>query len=477
MQGLFATIDKRNKLLYNKQVIFRKKERKMLPEKFKERMRDMLGEEYPAFESALEEPNVRAVRVNESKISVADFLSSTSLSLSPINYAHDGFIPDSADGIGKSPEHHAGMFYVQDPGAMATVKALDIKKGWRVLDACSAPGGKASQLASAIGDEGALLANEYVPKRAKIIVSNFERLGIKNAVITSLDTAKITDMFRGYFDLVLCDAPCSGEGMFRKYDEAITEWSEDNVKLCAGRQTEILNNLAPTVKAGGYLLYSTCTYSKEENEGVVSEFLTSHPEFSISPVNSDLKSATADGIDGLVEARRFYPHLTKGEGQFMALLQKNDNAEDSSCVLYKENLKLPTKEELTVVKKFLAENVIGEISGRFIKWGEYVALVPHSLPIPPCSVFMTGVVLGEVKKGNFFPHHQFFSAYGKQFKRQENLTKDDVRTEKYLRGEEIDTNSDANGWCAVTYESVALGGGKISGGRLKNHYPKGLRNN
>ena len=449
----------------------------MLPERFKERMKEMLGEEYPAFESALDEPNVRAIRINESKISVSDFLSATKLTLSPIGYAPDGFIPDSADGIGRSAEHHAGMFYVQDPGAMATVKALEVKKGWRVLDACSAPGGKASQLASAIGDEGIILANEYVPKRAKIIVSNFERLGIKNAVVTSLDTAKIGEMFSSYFDLVLCDAPCSGEGMFRKYDEALTEWSEDNVKLCAERQTEILNNLAGTVKDGGYLLYSTCTYSREENEGVVADFLASHPDFSLCPVNEKLKSATSGGLDGLTDARRFYPHLAKGEGQFIALMKKDENLGNLSSILYKEFTSSPSKEEISVVKKFISDNLQAEISGRLINWGGQIALIPHDLPIPLKSVFMPGVMLGEVKKGNFFPHHQFFSAYGKRFKRQENLTKDDPRTEKYLRGEEIDASIEGNGWCTVTYEGVALGGGKISGGKIKNHYPKGLRNN
>ena len=448
----------------------------MLPERFKERMKDMLGEEYPAFESALAEPNVRAVRVNESKISVSDFLSATTLSLSSIEYASDGFIPDSTDGIGRSAEHHSGMFYVQDPGAMATVKALDIQRGWRVLDACSAPGGKASQLASAIGDEGFILANEYVPKRAKIIVSNFERLGIRNAMVTSLDTAKIKDMFHSYFDLVLCDAPCSGEGMFRKYDEALTEWSEENVRLCAERQTEIMNNLATTVKDGGYLLYSTCTYSKEENEGVVSSFLASHPEFTLRPVREELKAATADGLDGLVEARRFYPHLTKGEGQFIALMQKSENLGNMPTILYKEFTGTPSKQDIAIVKKFLSDNIDGEIKGRLIPLDEQIILVPHDLPIP-LKTFMAGIMLGEIKKGNFFPHHQLFSAYGKRFKRQVNLTKDDPRTEKYLRGEEIDTDGTQNGWCAVTYEGVALGGGKISGGRVKNHYPKGLRNN
>ena len=449
----------------------------MLPERFKERMKDMLGNEYPIFEAALGEENVRAIRINESKISVPDFLSATKLTLSQIPYAHDGFIPESAEGIGRSPEHHSGMFYVQDPGAMATVKALNIQRGWRVLDACSAPGGKASQLASAIGDEGFLLANEYVPKRAKIIVSNFERLGIKNAVVTSLDTAKLKDMFSSYFDLVLCDAPCSGEGMFRKYDEALTEWSEENVRLCADRQSEILNNLAGLVRNGGYLLYSTCTYSKEENEGVVSDFLASHKDFSLCCVSEKLRSATADGLDGLNDTRRFYPHLTKGEGQFIALMKRDENTDSLPTILYKEKVISPSKDELAVVKKFICDNIKGEISGRLIKWGEYIALIPHDLPLPPYSVFMPGVILGEVKKNNFFPHHQFFSAYGKRFVRQENLTKDDGKTEKYLRGEEIDSTIEANGWCCVTYEGATLGGGKISGGKIKNHYPKGLRNN
>ena len=449
----------------------------MLPEIFLNRMKDMLGDEYDAFEAALADENVRAIRVNTTKISVEDFLNRTDLPLSPIPYASEGFIPDNAEGIGKTAEHHAGMFYVQDPGAMATVKALEIKEGWRVLDACSAPGGKASQLASAIGDEGILLANEYVPKRAKIIVSNFERLGIKNAVVTSLDTAKLSEMFSSYFDLVLCDAPCSGEGMFRKYDEAVEEWSEDNVRLCADRQRTILKNLAPLVKDGGYLLYSTCTYSKEENEDTVAHFLAAHPDFSLCEVNPKLVAATADGLDGQTSARRFYPHLTKGEGQFIALMKKVENSGNMPTILYKENVKLPSKDEITVVKKFISDNISGEISGRIIKWGESLALISHDMPMPPYSVFMPGVMLGEVKKGNFFPHHQLFSVYGGRFKRREILTKDDGRVEKYLRGEEIDSSGSENGWCAVLYEGVALGGGKISGGRVKNHYPKGLRNN
>lgn len=448
----------------------------MLPEKFLLRMKNILGEEYAAFESALSEPSVRGVRVNTTKISVDDFLGVSSLSLEKIPYLNDGFIPESADGIGRSAEHHSGMFYVQDPGAMATVGAVDIKRGWRVLDTCAAPGGKASQLASAVGDDGVLLANEYVPKRAKIIVGNLERLGIKNAVVTSLDTAKLAEMFSSYFDLVLCDAPCSGEGMFRKYDEAVSEWSEENVLACAKRQIEILENCQSCVKAGGYLLYSTCTYSVEENEGVIEEFLSRHPDFSLIEVKDELKAATADGLGKFKAARRFYPHKSRGEGQFIALLKKDKNSGDLPTILYKDSAKSPSKADEAVARAFLKDNLKTEFSGRIISVGEQLAIVSHDLPVPPYSVFMSGVLLGEVKKGILFPHHQFFSAFGADMKRRVELKRGDARVEKYLVGEEIDTDITDGGWCAVTYEGVALGGGKISGGRVKNHYPKGLRN-
>ena len=448
----------------------------MLPEKFLLRMKNILGEEYAAFESALSEPSVRGVRVNTTKISVDDFLGVSSLSLEKIPYLNDGFIPESADGIGRSAEHHSGMFYVQDPGAMATVGAVDIKRGWRVLDTCAAPGGKASQLASAVGEEGVLLANEYVPKRAKIIVGNLERLGIKNAVVTSLDTARLSEMFSSYFDLVLCDAPCSGEGMFRKYDEAVSEWSEENVLACAKRQSEILENCQSCVKAGGYLLYSTCTYSVEENEGVIEKFLSRHPDFSLVEVKDELKATTADGLGKFKAARRFYPHKSRGEGQFIALLKKDENSGILPTILYKDSAKSPSKADEAVARAFLKDNLKTEFSGRIISVGEQLAIVSHDLPVPPYSVFMSGVLLGEVKKGILFPHHQFFSAFGADMKRRVELKRGDARVEKYLVGEEIDTDITEGGWCAVTYEGVALGGGKISCGRVKNHYPKGLRN-
>ncbi len=457
----------------------------MLPEGFSERMERLLGDEYADFSAALEEPAVKAVRINEAKVSVDSFLGFTDLSLSPLSYTKVGFIVNNPDGIGRTPEHHAGMIYVQDPGAMATVNALDVERGWWVLDACAAPGGKSTQLSAMIGDEGFLLANEYVPKRAKIIVGNMERLGIKNAIVTSLDTAELGRMFCEAFDLVLCDAPCSGEGMFRKYDEALEEWSEENVAHCAERQSEILENLSDLVRHGGYLLYSTCTYSLEENELTVASFLNRHPEYNLIPTKEGIASCTRPGItlnEGteckLEFARRFYPHVAKGEGQYIALMQKNDSkSQNLKTILYKSVDKSPSKAEAAVVEKFFKDNLITRPTGRLIKHGEYVVLVLHDCPIPPRSVFMAGVTVGEVKNGLLFPHHQFFTAYGDLFAKREDMKRGDTRIDAYLHGEEIEAKGiDGSGWCCVSYEGAALGGGKLSGGRIKNHYPKGLRN-
>ena len=454
----------------------------MLPERFEERMKKILGADYADFAASLSEPSVRGARVNEVKISVSDYISASELSLSPIKYAPDGFIPEQTNGIGTLAEHHAGMIYVQDPGAMATVNAIDIKNGWYVLDACAAPGGKSSQIASRIGNEGFLLSNEYVPKRAKIIVSNFERLGIKNAMVVSQDTSKFSDMFDSYFNLVLCDAPCSGEGMFRKYDAALSEWSEDNVIQSAKRQREILDNLASLVSRGGYLLYSTCTYAPEENEDNIAYFLKNHPDYKLIPVSEKLLPFTSDGLstEGLTAeesrmCRRFYPHIAKGEGQFVALIQRTD-APDGK-ILYKDESTSLSKSEMRAVESFFKENMEKIPSGRLIKQGNYAVLIPHSHPIPKYSVFMSGVTIGEIKGDRLLPHHQFFSAYGKNMRTQENLTKGDERIAKYLRGEEIPSCGKTSGWCAILYEGVPLGGGKISDGKIKNHYPKGLRNN
>lgn len=453
----------------------------MTDEKFRERMKILLGEEYGDFIAAVENGEaVRAVRVNTLKCSLPDFLRRGALDMTPLSYAEDGFIPKDSEGIGNTPEHHSGMIYVQDPGAMATLTALEVKEGWRVLDSCAAPGGKSGQAAARISNSGFLFSNEYVPKRAKTVVSNFERLGIKNAIVTSLDTAELKKLYSAFFDLVIADVPCSGEGMFRKSDEALADWSEENVISSAKRQSEILENLAPLVRDGGYLLYSTCTYSQEENEMQVDAFLEKHPDYALVPVREELARVTRDGVSfkgafssELHLCRRFYPHTSPGEGQFIALMQRR--TEDTEGILYKDAAKPLTKDEALAIKRFFDSSLTKIPDGRLAKVGENIVIISHGYPIPERSVFSAGVLLGRVEKGNLFPSHQFFSAYGTLFKRREVLMAGDERIKKYLRGEEIDASFEEGGFCAVFYEDAPLGGGKASGGKIKNHYPKGLR--
>ena len=456
----------------------------MLPETFKSRMKNLLGDEYDAFISELEGGSeVKGVRINPVKCDPLKFHEVWEGALTPIPYFDLGFIPDRTVGLGSTGAHHAGMIYVQDPGAMAALSALDIKEGWWVLDMCASPGGKATQAAGRIGKDGFLFANEFVPKRAKTIVSNIERLGIPNAIVTSLDTGELAKMFCEVFDLVICDAPCSGEGMFRKSCPAIENWSEENVIECAKRQLSILKNAPALVKEGGYLIYSTCTYSVEENEGVVDAFLEENPEFMLVEVKASLRESTADGIafegaksPDLHLTRRFYPHRSKGEGQFVALMKKTKSNGKKQGILYKNAEKSPSREENEIVRKFFLENFTAAPDAALIKHQDKLVLINSDVHIPERSVFSAGVLLGEIRKGILHPHHQLFSAYGNLMKRRESLTASDPRLAAYIRGEEIEARDFSDGgYCAVMLGDAPIGGGKASGGVIKNHYPKGLR--
>ncbi len=454
----------------------------MLPEKFKEKAKALLGDEYGDFIRALEEQNaVKGVRVNLIKAGVDSLSPPLFEKMSPLPYSDNGYILADPEKIGQTPEHHSGMIYVQDPGAMATLCALDIQPDWYVADLCAAPGGKSSQIAERLSDKGFLLSNEYVPKRAKTVVANFERLGVRGAMVVSTDTKELTKMYRSYFDLVVADAPCSGEGMFRKSDEALAEWSEENVLSCAKRQSEILENARVLVKGGGYLLYSTCTYSIEENEMTVDGFLKRHPEFHLCDVKDELKAVTADGIvfDGashtdLYKTRRFYPHRSPGEGQFLALMQRDCMGEKPE-VLYRDSAKNLTRDEAAAFEAFVRENLSEKPSGRIVKVRDNPVIISHGCPVPSNSVFMSGTLIGEISGKVLKPSHQFFSVYGRLFNRQLDLDEKDPRLEEYLSGKEIDAGTNESGWCCVTYRGTPLGGGKLSGGKCKNHYPKGLR--
>lgn len=448
---------------------------KELPLEYSERMKTLLGNEYEEYVEALSNPPVRGFRVNTDKISIEDFEKINVFSNDKIPYVENGYYFEY-DKIGNHPYHHAGMIYVQEPGAMAPAECVEIAPDWKILDMCAAPGGKSTQLKNKLGENGILVSNEIIPSRCKILTGNIERLGLRNCVTTCMNTSKLAKTFPKAFDLVMCDAPCSGEGMFRKEDVAIDEWSSDNVTMCAERQSEILENAAILVKNGGYIVYATCTFSLEENEMTVDSFLKNHPDFELVEPNEKVVGATCDGIrfdgclcDNIYFARRFYPHKAKGEGQFMAVLHNTLEASDN----YKSKSTAKPKID-PIVKAFLDDTLESYDESHVLNYNGNPVYFTPDFEIPKGTAFCCGVTIGEIKKNYIQPHHQFIMAMGKDFKRKINLDCDSDEIRKYLHGEEFETDC-PNGWAVVTVEGCTLGGVKVVNGRAKNHYPKGLR--
>ena len=459
-----------------------------LPIEFTERMRNML-DDYDAFISAYDKPTVRAIRLNKLKYTDEKLRKAFGDSISPIDAVDGGYIYHGDDKIGNHPLHHAGAFYVQEPGAMAVVACAPIEDGMKILDLCASPGGKTTHAASELLDSGIVVSNEFVKSRCATLLSNIERMGIKNSIVMNCDTKYFADSYVTVFDLVIADAPCSGEGMFRKSTDALEMWSQENVEMCAKRQREILENGAKCVKNGGFLLYSTCTFSPEENELTVDAFLGDHPDFKLVRVPSAIESISRDGVrfegitcENIEFARRFYPHVFPCEGQFAALMQKCADG-DGEFINPRnvfdekspENIKI-TPADKKVIDEFLSETLgKGGQDLKYVMRRDGVYIVSDALPILKNNVFSCGVKLGEIQKGRLCPHHRFFMAYGELFLQKIELGLDDARVAKYLRGEQIPAPDNVKGFCVVLCDGAVMGGAKVSGGVAKNHYPKGLR--
>lgn len=447
---------------------------KQLPKDFENRMKALLKEDFESYIEEMKNPPIKAFRVNTDKISLDDFSKINTLSSDKIPYVENGFYLEY-EKIGNHPYHHAGLIYVQEPAAMAPAECLDIDPDWCVLDMCAAPGGKSTHLKNKLGENGVLVSNEYVSSRCKILTGNVERLGLQNTVVTCMDTKKLAKTFPECFDLIMVDAPCSGEGMFRKEEAAIDDWSENNVAMCAKRQKEILENAVSALKSGGYIIYATCTFSLEENEMLIDSFLKEHSDFEIIPVNERVQKHTVDGIkfdgcecDNISFARRFYPHKAKGEGQFMAVLHhKGANALNNT---YSKKTSKPDKTTID----FLNDTLISYNEDCVTTYNNNPVYYNNRIPIKDGVAFCCGVTIGEIRKNYIMPHHQFFMALGNSFKRKINLSLESDELLKYLHGEEIDTTCE-NGWAVVMVDGIALGGAKVVNNRAKNHYPKGLR--
>ena len=426
-----------------------------LPPLFVEKMKKQLPEnEWEAFFAVYGNKPVKGVRLNPLRGGRYALKQVLPFLQEPVAWEENGFYTEG-EKLGASPFHFAGVFYSQEPSAMSAAPLLDVKAGERVLDLCSAPGGKGTQLACKMQGEGIIVLNEPILSRAKILSQNVERMGIKNAVVTSEMPAKLAEKFPAYFDKILVDAPCSGEGMFRKNaDEALREWSEENVALCAARQKEILENATKMLKKGGRLVYSTCTFSTQEDEGQVCDYLQNHPQMR------------------LIKQEKLYPHKIKGEGHFVALFEKTDGeigdkkpikpfvARDSERA-YREFEKTFFREKFAY-HLHEVNSVLYELPQNVFDW-------------KGLQVLRVGVRVGEVKNGRFEPNHSLAMCLKKEeVLRAVDLSQTDERVGKYLRGETFEADV-KNGWCMVCVEGFPLGFGKAVNGTIKNHLPKGLR--
>ena len=436
-------------------------------------MRSLLGGGYEAFLRCYSEPPVRGLRVNTLKLEKTSFLELCPWKTAQSPTLDEGLILlDDVPHIGSHPYHLAGLFYMQEPSAMSVIEEAEIKPGMRVLDLCAAPGGKSGGIAARLKGSGLLVSNEIAPSRAKQLARNLERLGVVNAAVTNAHPDAVAAALPRFFDRVIVDAPCSGEGMFRKDDTAIAEWSLEHVTSCAARQRAILESAEKCVAPGGKLIYSTCTFSTEENEGVTESFLACHPDFM-------LKSS-----------HRLYPHTSAGEGHFVAVLERAsvegsaDAPSNQRVQRARQNkLRQPTSLESEAAKAFFTSSLASYpcCSTLFVV-GERLLYCPFEIPDALFSLplLSLGVVVGEFSKSRLKPSHSFFmAAHGFEYARVFSFDPESPALARFLHGEAIPVDSEAGSgaFCPVAVATFPIGFGKISDGLIKNHIPKGLCRN
>lgn len=427
-----------------------------MKKEFLEIMKDLLGSDYDDFIKSYDAEPKRGVR---SRIS-------NNLLKEKLKFGINEYALLTDEKLGNSPIHHLGGIYLQEPSAMAPVNLIDIDPNWNCLDMCASPGGKSGQVAERLTN-GILVSNEIDKKRCQILFQNIERMGYDNVIVTNNDPKDLTKNFKEFFDLIILDSPCSGEGMFRKDSTAIDMWNLGNVSTCAKRDIDLLEYANMMLKKDGIIIYSTCTFNKSEDEDAITNFLKTHDYSIVKPNINVLNSGVKGFIDGAV---RFYPHNSVGEGQFMCAIKKNE--ETSESMKKGKFIKLESK-ELKLVSEFLNDTV-ENLDLNLIKRNNQIYHLIRDINLDNLNVLSYGVKIGEIDK-RFIPNHHFFKVFGKYFKNKLELSIDDPSVYKYLRGEQLDMEL-SKGYGVIMIEGLSLGGFKSSDGVLKNLYPKGLRN-
>lgn len=457
-----------------------------LPQAFVERMRESMGAEADEFFASYDSPRAYGLRRNPLKMERAQFEALMPFSLEPVSWAKEGYYYPESERPGRHVFHEMGLYYIQEPSAMCVVEVADPQAGEVVLDLCAAPGGKTTQIAGRMAGQGLLVCNEIVPNRAKILSQNVERLGIRNAVVLNHSPQELEKQFPAFFDRIIVDAPCSGEGMFHKEEAALTEWSMENVAMCAARQKEILACAVNMLRPGGVLVYSTCTFAPAEDEEMVAWLLKEYPELELSPIDTAALGISEGTIAGM---GRIYPHRQRGEGHFVARLRKRGEltprhrvvaaAPEQTGKAGKKGKKTGTRAKATddwkEYEAFEKQYLRNPLSGRRLVFGEQLYLLPEDMPdIRGYKVLRPGLHLGTNKKNRFEPSHALALIL-----RPSDVTQsfETDAPENYLRGMTLSCDETLDGWTLITWQNQPIGWGKASRGVLKNHYPKGLRIN
>lgn len=462
-----------------------------LPEEFVQQMKTLLTDEWQDFQKAWEGAPFQGLRVNTLKISSKDFLVRSPFKLVPIPWTEDGFYFAGEERPAKHSYYQAGLYYLQEPSAMSPAVCLGVRPGDKVLDLCAAPGGKSTQLAALLKGEGLLVSNDNSAERVKALVWNLEHWGATNTLITNEEPTRLAQVFPGYFDRILVDAPCSGEGMFRKDPRAVKSWSSYNSATCSAMQRSILFEAARMLKPGGRMLYSTCTFSPCENEETIAYFLNEHADFTLVHLPLDYGWEQGRILDNYhsvptMSTRRLWPHKVKGEGHFLALLEKHiDNRDSEVGCGYNQELYGQSKQDtvsgynvdsLAAVNDFMAENLAIPLTGTFVQEGHYIYRIPDGIPsLQGLKVVRPGWFVGVVKKGRFEPSQALaMGLRSSEVRRQIRFPFNAPEVEKYLKGETL-LKEGAKGWTLVCLEEFPLGWAKQTGDYLKNYYPPGWR--